>query len=362
MKQHDLSALKYLFLAGEPLDEPTARWAADSLGVAIVDNYWQTETRLADPLGAAGRRGHAAQVRQPVVPGLRLRRAAAARRHRRGGGHRREGRAGDRAAAAAGLHDAPCGATTSASSRRTSRISASKLAYSTFDWATRDDDGYYFVLGRTDDVINVAGHRLGTREIEEAVQAHAGHRRGRGGRRRRSGQGADAGRVRRRQGCRRRWRPRTARRECASEVMDTVDRELGAIARPGAVHFVTLLPKTRSGKLLRRSIQALAEGRDPGRPHDDRGSGRAGADPVRARPARGIIAALGVHRQRSDMSDLSATTAAIADVAAAPSRPAHAPLARRDARRRGRQRAHGLGRGRRSRRPAAVRRRRSRAS
>ena len=44
MKQHDLSALKYLFLAGEPLDEPTARWAADSLGVAIVDNYWQTET------------------------------------------------------------------------------------------------------------------------------------------------------------------------------------------------------------------------------------------------------------------------------------------------------------------------------
>ena len=48
------------------------------------------------------------------------------------------------------------------------------------------------------------------------------------------------------------------------EVMDTVDRELGAIARPGAVHFVTVLPKTRSGKLLRRSIQALAEGRDPG--------------------------------------------------------------------------------------------------
>ena len=49
-----------------------------------------------------------------------------------------------------------------------------KLAYSTFDWATRDADGYYFVLGRTDDVINVAGHRLGTREIEEAVQAHPG--------------------------------------------------------------------------------------------------------------------------------------------------------------------------------------------
>jgi propionyl-CoA synthetase len=48
------------------------------------------------------------------------------------------------------------------------------------------------------------------------------------------------------------------------EVMQTVDRQLGAIARPKAVHFVTLLPKTRSGKTLRRSIQALAEGRDPG--------------------------------------------------------------------------------------------------
>ena len=44
MKRHDVSCLKYLFLAGEPLDEPTARWASESLGVAIVDNYWQTET------------------------------------------------------------------------------------------------------------------------------------------------------------------------------------------------------------------------------------------------------------------------------------------------------------------------------
>ena len=52
--------------------------------------------------------------------------------------------------------------------------SGTELVYSTFDWATRDEDGYYFILGRTDDVINVAGHRLGTREIEEAVQAHRG--------------------------------------------------------------------------------------------------------------------------------------------------------------------------------------------
>ena len=47
-----------------------------------------------------------------------------------------------------------------------------KLVYSTFDWAVRDEDGYYFILGRTDDVINVAGHRLGTREVEEVISAH----------------------------------------------------------------------------------------------------------------------------------------------------------------------------------------------
>ena len=48
-----------------------------------------------------------------------------------------------------------------------------RLIYTTFDWGIRDDDGYYFILGRTDDVINVAGHRLGTREIEEAVSGHS---------------------------------------------------------------------------------------------------------------------------------------------------------------------------------------------
>ena len=70
----------YLFLAGEPLDEPTARWIADALGVADHRQLLADRDRLADPVGAAGRRGHAAQVRQPVVPGLRLRRAAAATR------------------------------------------------------------------------------------------------------------------------------------------------------------------------------------------------------------------------------------------------------------------------------------------
>src|SRR5437870_4490563 len=131
-----------------------------------------------------------------------------------------------------------------------------QLVYSTFDWGIRDKDGYYFILGRTDDVINVAGHRLGTREIEEAVNMHPN-----------IAECAVVGVADALKG----QMPLAfavlkdaAKGTSAEEVLQTVDKQLGAIARPKAVHFVTLLPKTRSGKTLRRSIQALAEGRDPG--------------------------------------------------------------------------------------------------
>ena len=138
-----------------------------------------------------------------------------------------------------------------------------KLVYATFDWGIRDRDGYYFILGRTDDVINVAGHRLGTREIEEAVQSHPNIAEVAvvGVADSLKGQMPvafavvkDASKV---------GNPDLARAH-EKEVMAAVDGQLGAIARPARVHFVTMLPKTRSGKMLRRSIQALAEGRDPG--------------------------------------------------------------------------------------------------
>jgi len=138
-----------------------------------------------------------------------------------------------------------------------------KQAYSTFDWGIRDPDGYHFILGRTDDVINVAGHRLGTREIEEAVSMHPN-----------IAECAVVGVADPLKG----QMPLAfavtkdgsalatpeGRRRLEKEVLETVDKQLGAIARPKAVHFVSMLPKTRSGKTLRRSIQALAEGRDPG--------------------------------------------------------------------------------------------------
>jgi len=262
MKKHDISSLRYLFLAGEPLDEPTARWAADSLGVAIVDNYWQTETGWPILSAQPGVEETARKFGSPSFPvyGYDVRLLHEATGEEVGANEKGV------------LMIVPplppgCMTTVWGDDARFVKTYFStfpkKLAYSTFDWATCDADGYYFVLGRTDDVINVAGHRLGTREIEEAVQAHPGIAEVAvvGVADPLKGQipvafvvvkdpatVADAARL----------------AQMKKEVVDTVDRELGAIARPGAVHFVTALPKTRSGKLLRRTIQALAEGRDPG--------------------------------------------------------------------------------------------------
>lgn len=138
-----------------------------------------------------------------------------------------------------------------------------RLCYSTFDWGVRDADGYVFILGRTDDVINVAGHRLGTREIEESLSSNAAVAEVAvvGVQDALKGQVAMAF-------CIARDPARTATAEARlaleGELMKTVEQQLGAVARPARVFFVNALPKTRSGKLLRRAMQAVAEGRDPG--------------------------------------------------------------------------------------------------
>jgi propionyl-CoA synthetase len=128
--------------------------------------------------------------------------------------------------------------------------------YSTFDWATRTEEGRYYIMGRSDDVINVAGHRLGTREIEEAISDHP--------------EVAEAAAV----GVKDEYKGQAihayvvpkgeASPDLESSIKDLVADKVGPIARPQAIHFVEALPKTRSGKLLRRGIQAIAESRDPG--------------------------------------------------------------------------------------------------
>jgi propionyl-CoA synthetase len=140
---------------------------------------------------------------------------------------------------------------------------AGRSVYNTFDWGIRDADGYFFILGRTDDVINVAGHRLGTREIEESISSHPNVAEGAvvGIADAMKGQVAMAFVIAKDASA---LGDAAARLKLEGDIMKTVDGQLGSVARPSRVHFVAALPKTRSGKLLRRAIQAICERRDPG--------------------------------------------------------------------------------------------------
>jgi propionyl-CoA synthetase len=255
LKKYDLSSLKHLFLAGEPLDEPTHTWITQSLGRPVIDHYWQTETGWPLLSAVPGVEKTPLKMGSPSFPvyGYDVRLL-----HEATGKPVPDGEKG--VVAIAPPLPPGCMSTVWGDDERFVNTYfkdfKDQLIYSTFDWGIRDKDGYYFILGRTDDVINVAGHRLGTREIEEAVSMHPN-----------VAECAVVGVVDPIKG----QMPLAfavlkdaSKKTTPEEVMQTVDKQLGAIARPKAVHFVTLLPKTRSGKTLRRSIQALAEGRDPG--------------------------------------------------------------------------------------------------
>ena len=274
LKKHDLSSLRALFLAGEPLDEPTGRWISEALGVPIIDNYWQTESGWPILTIANGVESKPSRFGSPGIPmpGYDVK-----------------------------IVDDNTGAELTGPNQKGVVVIAGPLppgfmqtvwrddarfvdtywksvpgrdeesglpgpprwVYSTFDWGIRDEDGYYFILGRTDDVINVAGHRLGTREIEESLSSHAAVAEVAvvGVADALKGQVAMAFVVLKDSG----W---AATPESAlaleGELMKVVDKQLGAVARPSRVRFVSALPKTRSGKMLRRVIQALCEERDAG--------------------------------------------------------------------------------------------------
>ena len=262
LSKYDLSSLKHLFLAGEPLDEPTHAWIAGALKKPVIDHYWQTESGWPIISAMPGVEKTPIKFGSPGFPvfgyDLQLLRESDA------------SEAGpDEKAVVAIVPPLPPGCMTTLWGDDERFVKTyfgtfrDKQVYSTFDWGIRDKDGYYFILGRTDDVINVAGHRLGTREIEEAINMHANIAECAvvGVADSVKGQMPIAFAVAKDVS---RLGTQDGRRELEKEVMETVDRQLGAIARPKAVHFVSLLPKTRSGKTLRRSIQALAEKRDPG--------------------------------------------------------------------------------------------------
>ena len=263
LKKYDLSSLRTLFLAGEPLDEPTARWIAEGLGVPVIDNYWQTESGWPILTVANGVEKTPSKYGSPGLPmyGYKVKLLdyqtgeELTQPHQKG------------VVAIEGPLPPGCMQTIWGDDERFVKTYWSsvpgKLVYSTFDWGVRDEDGYYFILGRTDDVINVAGHRLGTREIEESISAHPNVSEVAvvGVADSLKGQVALAfAVVRDPQG----MSEAADRLKLEGEIMRLVDQDLGALARPARVFFVNALPKTRSGKLLRRAVQAVCEGRDPG--------------------------------------------------------------------------------------------------
>ena len=263
LTKYDLSSLKALFLAGEPLDEPTASWISGAIHKPIIDNYWQTETGWpimaicngVEPaptkFGSPGKAVYGFDVRLiDEVTGEEINEA-----HKKG------------VIAVEGPLPPGCLQTIWGDDERFVKTYWSgihkRVMYSTFDWGVKDEDGYFFILGRTDDVINVAGHRLGTREIEESISSHANVAEVAvvGVADQLKGQVAVAFVVLK--------DPSVASTPATAKVTETaimkvVDDQLGAVARPARVRFVHVLPKTRSGKLLRRAIQAVCEGRDAG--------------------------------------------------------------------------------------------------
>ncbi|NIM43574.1 MAG: propionate--CoA ligase [Hydrogenophaga sp.] len=263
LKQYDLSSLKALFLAGEPLDEPTARWIADGLGVPIIDNYWQTESGWPILTVANGVQRQPSKFGSPGVPmyGYRVKLL-----HESTG---EELTGADEKGVVVIEGPTPPGFMQTVWRDDARFVNTywksipGKMVYSTFDWGIRDADGYYYILGRTDDVINVAGHRLGTREIEESIASHPNVAEVAvvGVADSLKGQVAMAFVVAKDASA---LGDTNAQLRLEGDIMKQVDAQLGAVARPARVRFVSLLPKTRSGKLLRRAIQAVCEGRDPG--------------------------------------------------------------------------------------------------
>ncbi|RZA32949.1 MAG: propionate--CoA ligase [Lysobacteraceae bacterium] len=259
IREHDLSRLQYLFLAGEPLDEPTAHWIHDALGKPIIDNYWQTETGWPAITLLPGLDMKPVKFGSPGFPNLGYRMKII----------------DESSGVEVGANEKgvlvlepplPPGCMSTIWNDDARFVSSyfshfKELLYSSLDWAIRDEQGYTFILGRTDDVINVAGHRLGTREIEESVSG--------------CGSVAEAAVI----GVHDELKGQVPivfatlrqhsdvpdeRIAAANGMRRAVEEGLGAVARPARVYIVNALPKTRSGKLLRRSLQALAQGGDPG--------------------------------------------------------------------------------------------------
>ncbi|PHM68291.1 propionate--CoA ligase [Xenorhabdus sp. KJ12.1] len=258
--QYDISSLETLYLAGEPLDEHTARWITETINVPVIDNYWQTETGwpiMAIARALDDRPGRFGSTGFPMY-GFNVKLINELTGQECGDNEKGM-------VVIKGPLPPGCIQTIYGDNRRfvnTYWKHFDQQVYSTFDWGIRDSEGYYFILGRSDDVINVSGHRLGTREIEECIASHEDVAEVAviGIKDDVKGQAAISFVVLK-EGKEIQSADHFATLE--KSLMDLVDKKIGSVGRPARIYFVTQLPKTRSGKMLRRTMQAICEGRDP---------------------------------------------------------------------------------------------------
>jgi propionyl-CoA synthetase len=249
----DLSSLRYLFLAGERLDPETYRWARELLGIPVIDHWWQTETGwaiAANPMGLEPMETKPGSPTAPM-PGFDLHVV---------GPSGADVPAGTYGEIVIRLPLPPgCLPTLWGDDQRyiDSYLSHYPGCYLTGDGGHVDADGYLFVMGRTDDVINVAGHRLSTGEMEEVLASHPAVAEcavigvkdpikgqvPRGFVVLKSGSSADPPAVR-------------------AELIQLVRDQIGPVAALRRVDVVAALPKTRSGKILRKTMRGIADGND----------------------------------------------------------------------------------------------------
>ena len=258
MQQHDLSSLRTLFLAGEPLDAPSYHWIQDNLkDVTVLDHYWQTESGWPILSNCAGVELEPVKPGSPTFPVYGWDMSVVEHGTGKIMGDGEKG-------VLVAKPPLPPGALSTVWGDDQRFLESyyghfPEQFYYTGDYAIRDSDGYYFVLGRADEVINVAGHRLGTREIEEAISGHpaVAEVAAVGVKDEVKGQAVVAVVVLKNDVI-------LSDEEISVAIKKQVDEQVGPIARPREVHVVAGLPKTRSGKVIRRAIIAMAEGRDAG--------------------------------------------------------------------------------------------------
>jgi propionyl-CoA synthetase len=253
LQRYDLSKLRTLFLAGERLDPSTYHWASDLLGVPVIDHWWQTESGWPIAANCMGIEPLPIKPGSPTrpVPGydVRILDEAGA-----------ECAPGVDGAVTIRLPLPPGNFTTLFNDDE--RFVQSYMArydgsYLTGDGGHLDEDGYLFIMGRVDDVINVAGHRLSTGEMEEVLAAHADVAECAviGVNDELKGQVPIGfvvlkGTVHR------------APADIAGELVALVRNQIGAVASLKRVEIVPRLPKTRSGKILRATMRSIADGKE----------------------------------------------------------------------------------------------------